>query len=269
MNHTPLGKPTTYPERYDPALLAPMPRSDSRAAIGLAGALPFTGEDVWNGYEFSWLDAGGRPRVAGLRLRVDAASPAIVESKSMKLYLNGFAQARFDDEAAVMSALNHDLSEAFGARVDVALLALAELAAPDADLPGKSLDYLDLTADIYERTPNLLVVEEGAAVAETLHTELFRSLCPVTGQPDWASILIDYQGPAMNHGALLRYLISYRRHQAFHETTVEQIFMDLKERCRCDELMVAGYFLRRGGLDINPLRADHSAQWPVRRTARQ
>jgi 7-cyano-7-deazaguanine reductase len=267
----PLGKPTAVPDHYDPTLLAPMERGPARETMGISGALPFVGEDVWNGYEFSWLGPNGLPRAAGLRLRIGADSPRIVESKSMKLYLNGFAQTRFESADAATGLLSSDLEAAFSAPVSVEVLALDELATNLGVLPGESLDSLDVAVDVYERAPGLLApaAAGGESVEETLHTHLFRSLCPVTAQPDWASVLVRYRGPAIDRGSLLRYLVSFRRHQAFHETTIEQIFLDLKERCRCEKLVVGGYFLRRGGLDINPFRADPGEHWPVIRLARQ
>jgi 7-cyano-7-deazaguanine reductase len=282
MDEIPLGKPTPFTDGYDRGLLARIERAPVRQHIGIRGPVPFAGVDVWNGYEFSWLDQRGRPCVAGLRLQVGADSPCIVESKSMKLYLNGFAQTRFESPQAVHDVLAADLGAAFGAPVAVALLPLEEFGRVSM-LPGECLDGLEVAADVYERTPDLLTLEGArasavagasaaagaSAVDAALHTHLFRSLCPVTSQPDWASVLIRYRGPAIDRGSLLRYLVSFRRHQAFHETTVEQIWLDLKERCRCERLLVAGYFLRRGGLDINPFRADDECDWPVLRLARQ
>lgn len=269
MADTPLGRPTGYPDRYDPDLLAPMDRAPSRSAMGIADdPLPFAGEDVWNGYEFSWLSDRGVPRVAALQVRVPAHSPYMVESKSMKLYLNGFAQERFDASSAVVEVLEEDLSRAFGERVRLQLTEVDGMAADDR-LPGSCLDYLDVEITAYDRDPGLLATGDGEPLEETVHCNLFRSLCPVTGQPDWASVLIRYAGVPLDHRALLRYLISYRRHQAFHEATVEQIFVDLKRYGGCERLLVGGYFLRRGGLDINPFRADPGETWPVLRLPRQ
>jgi 7-cyano-7-deazaguanine reductase len=270
MDDIPLGKPTTYPDAYDRRLLARIERAPGRQLLGIAGVPPFAGADVWNGYEFSWLNPRGLPRVTGLRLEVGAETPRIVESKSMKLYLNGFAQARFESAQAVIDVLTEDLGAAFGAPVTVTLPNIDEMATVSA-LPGDCLDGVAVTIDVYERDPSLLTLQGdgGAPVDEVLHTHLFRSLCPVTGQPDWASVLIRYRGPAIDRLSLLRYLVSFRRHQAFHETTVEQIWLDLRERCRCERLLVAGYFLRRGGLEINPFRADQADDWPVMRLARQ
>jgi 7-cyano-7-deazaguanine reductase len=254
----PLGRSTDYGDTYAPELLVPMSRAEARAAIGLEGRLPFAGEDVWNGYEFSWLDPRGIPQVAGLRFAVRAHSPYFVESKSLKLYLNGFAQSKFADRSAVAAVLARDLSHAFGAELKVELPDLARLPAATARLPGRCLDDLAVPVDRYERAPDLLALETAPRVVTNLavHTHVFRSLCPVTGQPDWASVLVRYSGPAISAEALWRYLVSYRRHPAFHETTIEQIFLDLKARCRCTQLLVAGFFQRRGGLDINPVRSD-------------
>ncbi len=269
MDHIPLGKATPFPDRYDRSLLAPIERAVVRRAMGIGATLPFAGEDVWHGYELSWLNPRGLPRVAALRLQVGADSPCMVESKSMKLYVNGFAQTAFESREAVTHRLREDLSQACGATVAVAVMPLAELPAPAATLPGVCLDDLNVATDVYERDPDLLRLTGGGVLEETLHTHLFRSLCPVTGQPDWASVLVRYRGPAVDREALLRYLVSFRQHQAFHETTIEQIFLDLKDRCRSEELMVAGYFLRRGGVDISPVRSDGPWDWPLVRTVRQ
>lgn len=267
----PLGQSTTYSDGYAPELLAPMSRADARAGIGLLDPLPFGGVDVWNGYEFSWLNARGRPEVAGLRLVVGADSPRFVESKSLKLYLNGYAQTRFADRDAVVERLVQDLAAGFGAPVEVDLVELRRLSMADAELPGCSLDALDIEIAGYARDPDCLVrvPGNGGVVIEALHTDLFRSLCPVTGQPDWASVLVQYRGPAIDHAGLLRYLVSYRTHPAFHETTIEQIFLDVKSRCGCEALSVTGYFQRRGGLDINPTRTDSATQPLQRRLPRQ
>ncbi|MEQ9002370.1 MAG: NADPH-dependent 7-cyano-7-deazaguanine reductase QueF [Pseudomonadales bacterium] len=265
---TPLGKPTRYADGYDATLLAPMERSRSREEQGLPAAPKWAGVDLWRSYEFSWLNAEGLPRVAGLTLEADATSPRMVESKSMKLYLNGFAQTRFESADAVRQQLEPDLGAAFGGVVAVRLEPLAALAGAVTALPGTCLDGLPVAADAYQPDASLLRCGERAA-EETVHTELFRSVCPVTGQPDWASVLIRYRGLAIEHESLLRYLVSFRQHAAFHETTVERIYTDLAERCGCERLLVAGFFLRRGGIDINPIRADRPGPWPLIRTARQ
>ena len=282
-------------DTYTPSLLQSIKRAGARIQLGIADELPFRGEDVWTGYEFSWLNQAGKPLVAGVRLRVPCSSPNLVESKSMKLYLNGFAQTRFGSRADVANTLEADLSAAFGAPLGVTLMDIDHLGGGDR-MPGDSLDELDVAVSDYERNPQLLQRREGSAlrrsgtgevserdapeslrwhdpegqqVAETFHTHLFRSLCPITAQPDWASVLVRYIGAPVDPESLLRYLISYRRHAAFHEDTIEQIFVDFTQRCRPDELTVFGRFLRRGGLDINPFRSTVADQAPELRLARQ
>lgn len=248
--------------------------------MGLGEDLPFCGEDLWTGYELSWLDAGGKPEVCGLRLRVPCTSPNIVESKSLKLYLNGLAQDRFADRGEVRTTLMADLGPLLGGVVGVELPDLEGLAASPNGPLGESLDGLELRTAEYERNPLLLRCLEGGAnakpsaqaeskVAETWHTHLFRSLCPVTGQPDWASLVVAYRGPAIAPQSLLAYLVSYRCHAAFHEEVVERIFLDIQARCAPEQLTVCGHFLRRGGLDINPFRSTEAAAAPVRRLPRQ
>ena len=263
----PLGEQTTYPATYTPSVLHAMDRSISRARSGISNAEAMFGEDLWNGYELSWLDLQGKPQVAGLRLRVPCQSAAIVESKSLKLYLNSFSMTRFENRAAVLRTLDQDLTLAFRSAVTLELLELHQLISPVQQLPGVCLDEVDVQTDIYQRDPDLLSLDQDGAtdlvVQESLHSHLFRSLCPVTGQPDWASILIEYRGQPIARDALLRYLISYRSHQAFHENTIEQIYQDIAQICVPEKLSVYGYFQRRGGLDINPVRSSHEASVAV------
>ncbi|MEZ5560333.1 MAG: NADPH-dependent 7-cyano-7-deazaguanine reductase QueF [Pseudomonadales bacterium] len=268
----PLGQQAAYSEGYAPDRLYPIARAHSRDELLVpAGALPFRGADVWNAYEFSWLDGSGRPRVAALRIEVDAGSGCIVESKSMKLYLNGFAQTQFDDPARLGEILGADLGAAFDGAVRIEIVPLEAIPRADDRLPGVCLDELGVSLSCYERDPSLLrlVHPVHPCAGEQVHTHLFRSLCPVTGQPDWASILVEYSGPTIDPAALFGYLVSYRRHQAFHEATIEQIFVDLQSRCGCEALTVAGFFLRRGGIDINPFRSTTCAAAPRWRLARQ
>jgi len=270
----PLGQPSHYADTYQPDLLYRLERGPARDALGIRQALPFDGEDVWYGYEFSWLDGRGKPQVGGIRLRVPATSPRMVESKSVKLYLNSFAQSCFSTARAVQAALNKDLSAAVGAEVGVELLELSDLPPATDALPGECIDALDLAEPGYVRAPSLLQrddtrSEQTPVVEETLHSHLFRSLCPVTGQPDWASMLIRYVGAPIDRQGLLAYLVSFRLHQAYHEATVEQIFVDIKARCGPQKLTVGGFFLRRGGLDISPWRSDHQAMAPGWRLQRQ
>ena len=273
----PLGESSQYAEGYSPNRLFPMPRAEGRSAVGLRGALDWYGQDVWTGYEFSWLNERGKPEVAVLRLTVAAESSHIVESKSMKLYLNGYAQTRFDSTSKVRDRLAEDLSHVFGGAVVVELVALAEPSLGVGELTGESLDELDVEITDYQRNPDLLVLAatQGAKgaretpVTQVLTTHLFRSLCPVTAQPDWASVIVSYSGAAIDQAGLLKYLVSYRQHQAFHETTVERIYADIWERCQPEKLSVSGRFLRRGGLDISPTRSSESQPMDMSRLSRQ
>jgi 7-cyano-7-deazaguanine reductase len=251
---SPLGRRTTYPEGYDAGLLFPVERAPQRALLGFAGGVPFRGADLWTAYELSWLDAAGTPQVAIASFVVPAASPRLVESKSVKLYLTALNQSRFASPAEVGATLARDLSEATGARVDVALTPAAEFAAmSSAELDGECLDDLAIAADRDAPAPELLVAS-GAPCSQTLFTRLFRSVCPVTGQPDYASLRIACRGPRIDRAGLLRYLLAYRRHPGFHEHCVERIFADLWRRCAPEALSVYARFTRRGGVDINPYR---------------
>ncbi|WP_299310719.1 NADPH-dependent 7-cyano-7-deazaguanine reductase QueF [uncultured Halomonas sp.] len=254
LEHAPLGRDAAYPERYDAALLYPIPRAANRAPLGIGeGALPFVGEDEWHAFETSWLNARGKPVVAVARFRLPADSPNLIESKSWKLYLNGFNQTRFESREAVAETLSRDLAAAAGAPVAVELFAVDDEALTPRSLPGECLDGLDIEVDRYTPSAELLTVGEEI-VEETLYSHLLKSNCPVTGQPDWGSVLIRYRGPRLDREGLLRYLIGYRQHQDFHEHCVEHIFMDLLERARPERLLVLARYVRRGGLDISPWR---------------
>jgi 7-cyano-7-deazaguanine reductase len=267
---SPLGRTTDYPERYDPALLFPIARSGAREALGLTGALPFGGVDLWTAYEITWLDAHGKPEVAVGRFRIPADSPRIVESKSLKLYLGSFAQESATESGALARRIESDLARACGAPVAVALITPTDFAAVAfAPLPGESLDDIAIATDVYEPKPALLVAS-GPPVDETLRSALFRSRCPVTGQPDCGDVMIRYRGPPIDRAALLRYLVSYRRHAAFHESCVERMFVDVLDRCGPQALTVYARFLRRGGIDINPFRSNFEPEPPGEvRTPRQ
>jgi 7-cyano-7-deazaguanine reductase len=267
LDRSPLGKPTANPAHYDPALLFSIERAAQRSTLALDAGLPFTGIDIWTSYEITWLDRRGRPQVAVGEFRVAADSPAIVEAKSLKLYLSSFAQERVGVAAEMARIIEADLARACSAPVGVALLP-APGALRVAELPGVSLDDLDVACDSFQPDPALLT--RGAGVAEeALRTALFRSTCPVTGQPDYGDVLVRYRGPRIDRGALLKYLVSYRQHAAFHEACVERIFVDIARRCRTEKLTVYARFLRRGGLDINPFRSDFETAPRSERTPRQ
>jgi len=255
--HSPLGKSTVYADRYDAGLLFPIPRQGKRDEIGVSGAtLPFHGVDIWNGYELSWLDTRGKPVVAVAEFRFPATTPNIVESKSFKLYLNGFAQERMADAAHVRDTLVRDLSAAAGGPVAVTLRAPGELdGTPLGEPEGTLLDAQELDFDSYgPPRPEFLATREGQ-VREVLVSHLLRSNCPVTGQPDWGSVQIAYTGRRIDHAGLLRYLVSFRNHSEFHEQCAERIFVDISARCAPEALSVYARYTRRGGLDINPFRS--------------
>jgi 7-cyano-7-deazaguanine reductase len=248
----PLGRQVDYPRHYDAGLLHPIPRALGRREIGVdASVLPFVGFDRWYGYELSWLDGRGKPVVSTLTLEVPATTPQLVESKSLKLYLNSLNATRFDDAEAVRTRIADDLSRAAGGGVTVRFGVPAATDIGDAT----SIDELAIAIDDYG-PPNAAYLHAGdAQVDETLGSRLLKSNCPVTGQPDWASVRIAYRGPRIDREGLLRYLVSFRDHCEFHEQCVERIFVDLMARCRPQALSVEARYTRRGGLDINPWRA--------------
>ncbi|MFC3283377.1 NADPH-dependent 7-cyano-7-deazaguanine reductase QueF [Litchfieldella rifensis] len=254
LQNAPLGRESAYPEHYDAGLLYPIARAVNRAPLGIRDdALPFEGEDEWHAFELSWLDPKGKPVVAVARFRLPASSPNLIESKSWKLYLNGFNQTRFDSRDEVIETLERDLSAAAGAPVVTEVFGVDDERLAPRRLPGECIDDLDIEIHDYTPNPGLLTVGEEV-VAETLYSHLLKSNCPVTGQPDWGSVMIHYRGPRLNREGLLKYLVSYRQHQDFHEHCVEHIFTDLMARARPERLLVLARYVRRGGLDISPWR---------------
>jgi 7-cyano-7-deazaguanine reductase len=267
---SPLGQPGRHPDQYSAALLYAVPRAPQRAALGMGDSLPFTGVDVWTAYELTWLDTAGKPQVALATLEVPVDSPSIIESKSMKLYLGSFAQTRLGGMTEVAATVERDLARTCGARVGVTLRGASAFDLQSIrELAGNSIDDLRVACDVYDVEPALLSAN-GETVEETLTSRLFRSVCPVTAQPDIASLQISYRGPRIDRERLLRYVVSYRCHAGFHEHCVERIFVDVAARCRTEQLTVLGRFTRRGGLDINPFRTNAGAAIPDNvRTARQ
>ncbi|RDS81759.1 NADPH-dependent 7-cyano-7-deazaguanine reductase QueF [Dyella psychrodurans] len=269
--HSPLGKHTAYADRYDPSLLFPIPRQAKRDEIGVSEPLPFQGVDIWNAYELSWLDMHGKPVAAVAEFHVPAHSPNIIESKSFKLYLNGFAQEPLANAAALSALLQHDLSRAAGAPVMVHIHAPRTAQHSFADLAGESIDGLPVKIDDYgpPKADYLRTDKNADVVEETLVSDLLRSNCPVTGQPDWGSVQIAYRGSPIDREGLLRYLVSFRTHNEFHEQCVERIFVDVMARCAPERLSVYARYTRRGGLDINPFRSTEKTQPENLRGARQ
>lgn len=269
---SPLGKPAAYIEQYDASLLFPIPRTGAREAIGIGAQLPFFGTDIWNAYELSWLNARGKPQIAIATFFIPADSPNIVESKSFKLYLGSFAQTKLESVEMLRDTLKRDITAAAGATVSV------RLEQPGAfgkiqfeEFEGLSLDRLDLEADVYHPDASLLTAAfDEAPVEETLCSNLLKSNCPVTGQPDWGSVQIHYVGPQIDQAGLLRYIISYRNHTGFHEQCAERMFVDIQRACKPDRLAIYARYTRRGGLDINPFRTNFNMPMPDNaRLARQ
>ena len=265
----PLGQETTYESAYNPQLLHPIPRHVSRAHLDISeDALPFYGEDEWWGFELSWLNPRGLPQVAVGRFTFPAQTPAMVESKSFKLYLNSFNQTQFDSWNVVREILVRDLSTASGGPVAVELLQVEDAALAVAAPQGFCLDQLDIETRNYQPDATLLKLGGGDS-SEALYSHLLRSNCPVTGQPDWATVCIEYRGPTLDREGLLAYIVSFREHQDFHEHCVERIFCDLQKLAEFEELTVCARYTRRGGLDINPLRSTLADKTMLPRLARQ
>ena len=266
-----LGQQSAYPNQYDPSLLFPIARSDNRSSLGLnsQSTPPFFGVDIWNAYELAWLNLKGKPQIALAEFIIPADSPNMIESKSFKLYLNSLNQHCFADFASVKTCLQHDLSQVLGTGLQVRLVQPCEITsnkkiAPIEELGGQLLDRLDIEVNSHQSVDLLLLKADhtSAPITQTLVSHLLKSNCPVTGQPDWASVQIQYQGRPIDEEGLLRYLIGFRQLGEFHEHCVEKIFCDIKIQCQPEKLSVYARYTRRGGLDINPFRTDFNAAWP-------
>ncbi len=255
-----LGQKTTYKQTYTPNLLQAIPRSLNRDDLKIApdAPLPFTGYDIWTLYELSWLNEKGMPQVAIGEVRLPATSPNLIESKSFKLYLNSFNQSRFSSWQLVVDTLAQDLSASAGAEVDVTISPLSEFnQATIAAIGGENIDEQDIEIVSYQFDPDLLCDAIGTeVVTETLSSDLLKSNCLITNQPDWGSVRISYTGKKINREKLLRYIISFREHNEFHEQCVERIFTDIMTYCQPSLLTVYARYTRRGGLDINPYRTN-------------
>ncbi|MQA53344.1 NADPH-dependent 7-cyano-7-deazaguanine reductase QueF [Pseudomonas piscis] len=270
--HSPLGKSSEYISTYTPSLLFPIPRAAKWAELGLsAETLPYQGVDFWNCFELSWLLPSGKPVVAIGEFSIPADSPNIIESKSFKLYLNSLNQTPFADRATLEATLRKDLSAAAGKPVTVHVRSLGEVQAQGlVALPGMCIDDLDISVDSYEHPrPELLRCDSSRVVEESLHSHLLKSNCPVTSQPDWGSVVVQYRGAALDHASLLAYLVSFRQHSDFHEQCVERIFLDLQRLLKPEKLTVYARYVRRGGLDINPYRSTETADFANHRLVRQ
>ena len=273
-----LGKAVPYVDQYDATLLYPIARIAKREEIGVPATLPFLGADLWTAYELSWLNARGKPQVALAHITVPCETPNIVESKSFKLYLNSFNNTKFADAAEVQARIRADISEAVWRGSEAKSTVGVKLIAPELfdrepihELDGLNLDRLEVECSQYTPAPELLTAAfDEQPVSEVLTSNLLKSNCLVTGQPDWASVQISYSGPQIEQEGLLQYIVSFRNHNEFHEQCVERIFMDVWTRCKPARLTVYARYTRRGGLDINPWRTSHPQALPANvRTARQ
>jgi len=264
-----LGKHTPVVDTYSPNLLFPIPRSEGRKRLGKGESVPFRGADLWHAYEMSWLDGSGKPVVRVGRFIVPASSPNIVESKSFKLYLNSLNSTGFASDEDARRTIVRDISMVAGADVTLQLLAPVDPSLSGTRLAGTCIDDLPLVSRGEQPSASILRRSGTESVEERLHSHLLRSLCPVTGQPDWASLWVHYRGAALDHSALLRYIIAYRRHQEFHEQCVERMFVDIFQCCDPDFLHIQAFYTRRGGLDINPFRSTDPDARPLPRLDRQ
>jgi 7-cyano-7-deazaguanine reductase len=276
--HSQLGKPSAYADQYDASLLYPLPRGPKRIEIGISGSLPFLGADLWTAFELSWLNRRGKPQVAIAHITIPCESTHIIESKSFKLYLNSFNNTRFDHADAVRDRIRSDVSAAIWHGAELKSSAGVRVLMPELfdcelvrELEGLSIDRLDVECSVYQPAPELLrAALDEQPVTEILTSDLLKSNCLVTGQPDWGSVQISYSGPQIDQGGLLQYIVSFRNHNEFHEQCVERIYMDIMARCKPAKLTVYARYTRRGGLDINPWRSSHPQLPPPNvRTARQ
>ncbi|CAH0540717.1 NADPH-dependent 7-cyano-7-deazaguanine reductase QueF [Vibrio marisflavi] len=266
-----LGKKTEYVSTYAPSLLDPIPRAGGRSNIKQFSGEKLTGYDLWTGYELSWLNSKGKPMVAVAEFTIPATSPNLIESKSFKLYLNSFNQTKFESESKVVETLIADLSNAAGGDVKVKLYNVSEaFTLQNSNTGFQCIDDLDIEVDCYEyNEDSLLESASEEVVEESLCSHLLKSNCLVTNQPDWGSVYIKYTGQAIDKEALLRYIISFRGHNEFHEQCVERIYTDIKRCCNPEKLTVFARYTRRGGLDINPFRSDFEETMSVDRILRQ
>jgi 7-cyano-7-deazaguanine reductase len=250
-----LGKQSTYESKYNPAKLFGIERHTKRREIGITGDLPFQGYDVWNHYEVSWLTPKGLPRVAIAQIVVPCDSANVIESKSMKLYFNTLNNSAFENADEVESVTSRDLSACAAAPVSVRLHTLENHAILiPAPPPGTSIDDQDIVIDRYHVDRQLLNTCDES-VSETLYSNLLKSNCLVTGQPDWGTLWVSYEGHRIDRASLLKYVVSFRDHEEFHEQCVERIFKDVWDQCAPARLIVGARYTRRGGIDINPVRS--------------
>ena len=254
LENIPLGKKSTYVSQYSPDLLFLIPRELNRKQIGISSPLPFKGYDIWNAFELSWLNSKGRPVVAMGEFLFPCESPNIIESKSLKLYLNSFNNTEFNLLNEVQITIEKDLSLRADYPVNVKIIPITEIKEKNV-FSGICMDDFDVACNVYIVEPKFLRIGSKRIVTEVLYSDLLKSNCPITGQPDWASVQINYTGRQIDYQGLLKYIISFRNHDEFHEQCVERIFVDIMRKCSPEKLTVYARYVRRGGLDINPYRS--------------
>lgn len=261
VEHSLLGKDTNYPTEYQPDILFPISRAPAREKYTHVEAIQ-QGKDWWHVFEISWLNSAGVPQVAIGRITLPAFSPNLIESKSLKLYFNSLNFAKFDSKEAFIATVEKDLSKAAGAEITLDLFHVDELEISKPE--GICID--DLIPEHLENHPDasLLSLDQQSDenIEVQLYSHLLRSNCPVTGQPDWGTVFIRYQGKKPCYKSILAYIISYRQHNGFHEQCVEQMFADIWQNLKPEKLMVYATYTRRGGLDINPCRVSDSTWMP-------
>lgn len=267
-----LGQKTEYKSDYDPSLLQAVPRRLNRDQLGITDQQPFNqGADIWTLYELSWLNPKGVPQVAIADVAIDFQSENLIESKSFKLYLNSFNQTKFESIEQVEQTIQRDLTAVARGQISLKIHQLSHFTQqPIADFAGESIDDLDIEINDYHFSADHLTnIGEGEVIEETLVSHLLKSNCLITSQPDWGSVQIHYVGKKLNREKLLRYLVSFREHNEFHEQCVERIFCDLMAFAQPQKLTVYARYTRRGGLDINPFRSNFEPLPKNIRMARQ
>ncbi len=262
-----LGKKAAYETQYNPDKLYPIPRQAKRDEIGIGAELPFYGIDIWNHYEVSWLNQKGKPVTAIAEIIYGCESPNIIESKSMKLYFNSFNNTKCKGADNARAMMERDLTARVGVPVTVKIKLLSEMqdSVLAHSLPGINIDDLDVECNEYKVNPEFLK-SAGKVVQETLCTDLLKSNCLVTHQPDWCSVQVTYEGKKIDREGLLRYIVSFRNHNEFHEQCIEKIFMHIMEYCKPKQLTVYGRSTRRGGLDINSYRSTQELATEINNT---
>ncbi len=251
-----LGEKVHYPTKYNPALLFPIPRVVSRVKIKLKSI--FYGFDIWNCYELSWLNPKGKPVVRILEMHIPSESPNLLESKSLKLYLFSFNNEKFASDEEVLSIIKADVSHALGREISASMKSIAEYEGTELSRPeGICIDDLDITvAEDQSSCPSIIKFDADKIIEETIYSDLHKTNCLITHQPDWATVIISYKGPALNHASVLEYIVSHRDADMFHEDSVEKIYADLTNITIFEKMTVWARYTRRGGIDINPIRSN-------------